>query len=184
MYGDALGFIGRNKTISWNSNQNWRADHWRTITLNGGCWQPAINPNIFPLIQNVYSDSTLISNYALHPQLKVKRLIFMIRKIPFSVGFWCKLWTKVLWSYQTYQHILFVNNIYTQGKTHEKITLLLYFNGISTCCAFAEPDDFAMVAGKKVTISDTHAILIQKFGKPKLDTFYIIVVGNSKWCIN
>ncbi len=39
-----------------------------------------------------------------------------------------------------------------------------------TTSAFAEPDDFAMVAGKKVTISDTRKSLIQKFGKPKLDT--------------
>ena len=32
------------------------------------------------------------------------------------------------------------------------------------------PDDFAMVAGKKITITDTRKTLIQKFGKPKTDS--------------
>lgn len=32
------------------------------------------------------------------------------------------------------------------------------------------PDDFAMVAGKKITIADTRKTLIKKFGKPKADS--------------
>ena len=47
-----------------------------------------------------------------------------------------------------------------------------------TTTAFAEPDDFAMINGKKVTINDTKKSLIQKLGKPTKDDS-----GYTTWTI-
>ena len=50
-----------------------------------------------------------------------------------------------------------------------KKLMLAALLAVCTTSAFAEPDDFAMVNGKKITINDTKKSLIQKFGKPTKD---------------
>ena len=63
--GDALGFPSEEaKQYLGTQAKNWRVPTIDELsTLNGGCWQPAINPNIFPSHpQRFYSDSTLISS--------------------------------------------------------------------------------------------------------------------------
>ena len=63
--GDALGFPSEEaKQYLGTQAKNWRVPTIAELTtLNGGCWQPAINPNIFPSNpERFYSDSTLISS--------------------------------------------------------------------------------------------------------------------------